>query len=105
MNAVPPTFREQVLLYLLRALWGMITPDVRAVRASWANGRAAATFVYDHPVTEAEWDVVREVETEVIADFPPDVPTDFTAVFLPDGQLPALQPDSWWVYVRRETSD
>ena len=102
MNAADPSFREDVLLYLLRALWGMITPDVRAIRASWANGVAGATFVYDHPVTEAEWEHVREVEAEVVADFPPEVPTDFAAIFVPEQELPAVPSDSWWIYVRRE---
>ncbi len=102
MSAVDPDFKQDVLLYLLRALWGVITPDIRAIRASWARGVAGATFVFDHPVTEAEWELVSEVEAEVLADLPPDVPTDFDAIFVSEPQLPALPSDSWWVYVRRE---
>jgi hypothetical protein len=102
VSSVDLRFREDVLLYLLRALWGVITPDIRAIRVSWGNGVAGATFVYDHPVTEVEWELVREVEAEVVADFPPEVPTDFDAIFVSEQQLPALPSDSWWVYVRRE---
>ncbi len=102
MSDVDVNFKQDVLMYLLRALWGMITPDMRAIRASWADGVAGATFIYDHPVKESDWEIVSEVETEVIADLPPDVATDFDAIHLTDNQLPALPKDSWWVYVRRE---
>ena len=104
MSAENQGFREDVLLYVLRALWGVITPDIRAIRASWADGVAGVTFIYDHPVTESDWELVREVEAEVVADFPPEVPTDVTAMFVSERQLPALPSDSWWVYVRREAN-
>ncbi len=103
MSAAESGFREDVLMYLLRALWGMITPDIRAIRASWADGVAGATFMYDHPVTDSEWGLVREVEAEMVADLPPEVATDFAAVHVAEGQLPVLPSDSWWVYVRRES--
>jgi hypothetical protein len=95
-------FRSQVLLSVLRALWGMITPDIRAISVTWGGGIVGAMFIYDHPVSEADWEVVREVETSVVADFGADVPTHFAAESIPRGGLPDVPKEGWWVYVRHE---
>jgi hypothetical protein len=94
--------RTLALLSLQRALWGMITPDIRAVAVGWGPGIVRSRFLYDHAPTEDDWEAVREVETEVISDLPVDVTTVFTADFVPQGK-PALSSDEeWWAYMRRE---
>ena len=42
------------------------------------------------------------METEVIADYPPDVEVTFRAEGLPPAVLRTLRPGEEWVYLRRE---
>jgi hypothetical protein len=94
--------RTQVLLSLQRALWGVITPDIRAIAVGWSQRIVRVRFLYDHSPTDADREVVGEVETDVVADLPVGIPTEFTADFVPEGK-PALSPEEgWWAYMRRE---
>lgn len=95
-------FRAQVLLSVQRALWGVITPDVRAVAVGWGDHVVHVRFVYDHPVGEEEDEVVADVETEVLADLEPDVMTVFTAAFDDSPVVSRLPEEGWWAYLRRE---
>lgn len=93
--------RTKVLLSLQRALWGMVTPDIRAVAVGWDTGIIRVRVIFDHAVTTEDLDVVSEIETSVLADFGPGVTTDFTADFSKD-PFHHLPGERWWAYVRRE---
>ncbi|WP_020579289.1 hypothetical protein [Actinopolymorpha alba] len=95
------SFRTEVLLSLQRALWGMITPDIRAISVGWKDGIIRVRFIYDHQVTENDLEIVSEVEGEVLADFEPHVAADFSAEFSSE-EMASLRNDGWWAYVRRE---
>lgn len=97
------SFRSQVLISIQRALWQMVTPDLVAVAMGWRTGVVHARFVYVDPVGPDQHEIVSEVETYVIADFPADLRTDFIAVERTDSNSPHFEPgEEWWAYVRRE---
>jgi hypothetical protein len=78
-----------------------VTPDLRGVAASWHDG-VGARFVYARPISSEMNELVREVETEVAADFPPDVTVILSAEHLPNDRPRTLAEAEWWVYLRRE---
>ena len=85
-------------LSLQRALWGAITPQLRAVAMGWTSEVGRARFVFDRRPTEEDRELVEDVETEVIADFGDEVTFEFAAVGDPAGKL-ALEPgESWWSF-------
>jgi hypothetical protein len=102
MNSENLNLSVQFRLYMQRALWGMITPDMRAIAIGWSDERVWARFIYDHPVVEVDWEIIREVETSVIADLEEGVDVRFKAEFLAQGKLSHLPDEKWWAYVRRE---
>jgi hypothetical protein len=96
------SLREQVLLSMQRALLGMITADIRGVEVSWQDQVVRANFIYDRVVDDAAWEIVREVETEVIADLATGVLTEFDARHVPIDASRDLLLGGCWVYLRRE---
>jgi hypothetical protein len=85
-----------------RALWGLIPPGLKAIAVGWEGGVVRARFVYDHQPSAEDWEIVREVEAYVFADFDPGLLTDFTAVVAPAGPIALIPHEGWWAYVRRE---
>jgi hypothetical protein len=97
------SFRTQVLLSIQRAPWDMVTPDLVAVAVGWQSGVISARFGYDGPATEDRRAIVNEVETYVIADFPPDTPTDFAVRNSADSDSRNFEGDeAWWAYRRHD---
>lgn len=94
-------FPSEVLLSMQRALWDMVTPQLRAVAVNWDNGNIHGRMIYDR-VREAERWIVAEVETYVIADFLPEVDVRLEAVELPAWEERDLQPGEHWVFRRKE---
>lgn len=107
MSTAEPEFRTQVLLSIQRALWDMVTPELRGVAVGWDKRTVdkrtvSATFLYDEPLSAEMWEIVREVETYVIADFDSTTATDFAADYLPADKPRQLEAEQWWAYLRRE---
>lgn len=102
MTEVSESFRTQVLLSFQRALWGMVTPDLVAVAVGWETGAIHGRFVYQAPLATDRHEIVSEVETYVLADFPPDVRTQFEVEVEVDNNARSYAPgEGWWAYVRR----
>lgn len=96
-------FRTLVLLSLQRALWGMVTPDLVAVAVGWSSRRIHARFVYESAITPQIAEIVREVETSVLADFPAETETDFRAEVGSASSASEFQEgEAWWAYRRRD---
>lgn len=102
MTSADDDRRSTVLLSMQRALWDMISPDIRGIAVSWAPDLVRARFVYDREVDEDAWETVREVETEVLADLVAGVRTEFTAEFMPVEKPRDSRDGEYWVYRRRE---
>ena len=94
--------RIDALLYMHRALLGMVTPELRGVAIHIERCRIGGRFLYEAEPDDEEREIVSEVETEVIADYPPDVEVTFRAEGLPPTIPRTLQPGEEWVYLRRE---
>lgn len=93
--------RVRVLLSIQRALLDMITPDLRGVAVSWNSHEIRARFIYD-AIVEDTRELVGEIETLVLADFPDDVMTRFHVELTPAPGERVLGDNEVWVYLRRE---
>lgn len=95
-------FRERALLSMQRALWDMVTPELRGVAMSWGESRINARFVYDLQGTEPVAELVHEIETQVLADFDEELVTEFRIQAIPQSCPRSRADGEWWVYLRRE---
>lgn len=81
---------------------GMVTPELRAVGASWTEKRISARFFYDLADVASVTGIVSVVETGVLADYDPDVEVHFIAEPLPVPALVDYRLADEWVYMRCE---
>jgi hypothetical protein len=93
--------RAAVLLSMQRALLGCVTSGLRVVAVAWDDHRIAARFVYDREDAEHA-ELVSEVETQVLADFAPEVTTEFTVEIVPTPTAIAIEAGEVCVYARSE---
>ncbi len=91
----------EVRLSVARALWGVPTPELRAVAVGWDDEVIRLLFFYDKPVTDFESDLVGACGGEVIADFPAHR-IDEEAVHLPAPGRLELGELKEWAYMRHE---
>jgi hypothetical protein len=92
--------RCEVLLSLQRALLGEVAPNLRAVTVTYTGNAIHFDAFFDGPIGDAEREAMSLVETEVLADFPPEHRVTHQVIRL-DAQ--ALVPkDRTWVYHRKE---
>ena len=90
--------RIKILLSLQKALLGEVTPELKGVTIGWTNSTITGIFYYDCIISDDILEIVEEIETLVMADFP-DHHVDFRILEhqdeLPDGL-------NEWVYLRAE---
>lgn len=101
MTTDSAAFRTEVLLSLQRALWDLVTPELRAVAVRPSYPLVEARLMYE-AVGDEERQLAAEVESYVVADFLPPVDVRFAAVEVPAGAQRELEADEEWVYRRRE---
>ncbi|WP_238350405.1 hypothetical protein [Kribbella shirazensis] len=94
-------FRIEVLLSFQRALWDLVTPNLRGVTVRPTSPLIEARFLYE-ALGQEEHLLVSEAEAYVIADFVPAVDVRFDAVAVPPDQSRELLAGEEWVYRRRE---
>lgn len=98
-------FRLRVLLSIQRALWQMVTPQLRAIAISTkAPQKLRARFLYDIAPGPLEREIVSETQAYVIADFDENLDTSFMPEYHPAPRPLELGPEEEWVYLRREGS-
>lgn len=93
-------FFVDLRLSVQRALWGVIPDSLRAVALGASGHRGTARFVFDEEPGEDELELVSEVLTEVIADFPGGASFEFGSEQAAGGPLAFEPGESWWAYVR-----
>ena len=59
-----------MLLALMRALWGEVSPALRAAFIKWDNRTVYLFFFYDGEISDEDNDSAECAATEVIASFP-----------------------------------
>lgn len=95
------TFFASFRLSLQRALWATIPSSLRAIAVGSSGGVGHARFLFDGVPGEVEDELVWEVESQVVSDFPGTARFDFRAA-RDEGRLCFECGETWWVYVRRE---
>jgi hypothetical protein len=96
------SFRVQALLSIQRALWEMVTPNLRGVAIQPEAPIIRGRFLYENDPTNKEREIVAEVEAYVLADFDESVDVSFRAEHVPPERPRDLLLGEEWVYMRRE---
>ncbi len=92
---------SDLLISVCGALFGHVTPNLRALYVVLDDEVTRLMFYYDTPLSELEEELASLTDTEFLADFPNDK-TDFKVIVLP---YPAKIPQSGLcVYLRYEPS-
>jgi hypothetical protein len=95
-------FLTSVLLSLQRALWDVVTPNLRGVAVRADHPRITARFLFEGEPSEDDRENVSLAETYAIADFSTEVEIEFTPVQVPVAEPRDLHPGEHWVYLRKE---
>ncbi|MFC7502831.1 hypothetical protein ACOACQ_02640 [Nocardioides sp. CPCC 206347] len=96
--------RTEILLSMQRALWEHVTQDLRGVAVEYSGeldrgAHVVARFLYEGDAGPLQRECVSESEAYFLADFLPDMSTEFVAVDHADRDL---QGDEMWVFLRWE---
>ncbi len=95
--------RARALLSVQRALLGSVTHDLRAVSVRCGPITVAGRFVYDADADlDGRLEIVREVETLVIADHDDGVDVEFVAEAIASSDAAALDPGEVWAFLRKD---
>jgi len=102
--AVSDNLRTQVLLSMQRALWDQVTPDLRGVAVEYTGeldrgAHVSARFLYEGEVGPLQRECVSGSESYFLADFLPDMSTEFVAVGHAERNLVGGE---MWVFLRWE---
>lgn len=89
-------------LFVLRALLGEVTPELRGVAVTVDAERVFGRFIFDTELTDSQRELVDDAETEVIADYGGLSPVVFRPEYVPLGQALKLGEAEHWVFLRRE---
>jgi hypothetical protein len=104
MTAEAGSFRTQVLLSIQRALWDMVTPELRGLAVKHVSPLIELRFIYE-AVAEEQRMIAEEVGTYVIADFSPPTDIRIETVAIAPGIRRSLEEGEEWVYRRREEQE
>ena len=94
--------RARAICSVARALLGMVKPNMRCVFVSWADQAISVRVVYDDDFTQSDIDDVDAIETEMLADFFPDVNVECRAERLASKQRVVPQGNEVMVFMRAE---
>ncbi|WP_308797701.1 hypothetical protein [Agromyces silvae] len=97
------SFRVRVLLSVQRAMWDLVTPNLRAVAVAAQEPNIRLRFMFENDPSEDDHENVSLAETYVIADFEDSVSVDATCVWLPVPVSRDLDIGEEWVYMRKES--
>jgi len=95
-------FRVSVLLAAQRALWDLVTPNLRGVAVLIAPSRVQARFLFENEPSELDHENVSEAETELMADLPIGVDVVAVAEAIPQARPRELNAGEEWLYLRQE---
>jgi hypothetical protein len=100
MSQLP--LRVSVLLSMQRALWDEVTPGLRGVSVAISESAVSGRMIFDDAPTDDDVQGCSLVETHIIADMPPEVIVNLTAVGIEPPQPRELLSGEEWVYLRKE---
>lgn len=99
-NGTGTPTRTSVLLSVQRALLDRVVPALRAVVVSWSSKEVHARCFFNGEIASDIRDEISCAETEVLADFVPEVTVRFECIRV-DAPC-AIDAEGEWVYARRE---
>ncbi|HDK6330971.1 hypothetical protein AAHY48_19675 [Klebsiella variicola subsp. variicola] len=88
-------------LSVQRALFGNVTPNIRAVVAELSGKNISLLFYFDGQIDDDDKELVSVIETEIIADFDEDFTVDTTVKRL-DPPQPIKNKHGLLIYIRKE---
>jgi hypothetical protein len=90
-----------LLTSVSRALWGMVTPQLRSVAVGTpSSDLVVLRFTYEL-LSLADRDIPNEVAAELAADFP-NIDVEVLVEIAPNGHKRELREGENWAYLRRE---
>ena len=93
---------QEIVLSVVRALWGEVWPSYRAVMCQVHGDEAFdIEVIVDGRITDEMRESVSCIEAEVLADFPPDVIVGSKLIRL-DAPRPIEVGDALLIFLRRE---
>ena len=98
------SFSQDFRISMQRALWGEITPQVRAIALGWEGDVGRARFVFDATPGEHEYETIYNVESEVVSDFPVGTQFEFVSEAYNEQSLGFREGERWWAFVRWQES-
>jgi hypothetical protein len=96
-------FRVRVLLSIQRALWDLVTPNLRAVAVTAREPHIHLRFMFENEPDDDDREDTSLAETYVIADFEDSVSIETDCVWLPVSLPRDVEPGEEWVYLRKES--
>lgn len=98
-----PNLRVDIAMSLMRALWGEVTPNVRAVLARIRGEESfSIEFYVDGAVDDQFAEAASCIETEVMADFPARFDISHSVIRLDAPNKISLE-DGILVFLRKES--
>jgi hypothetical protein len=97
--------RIESILSINRALWEKVTPNVRGVAFSHVDNIILIRVFFDGEPSENDVERMLCAETEVMADFLPEVQVKVNITNLPVPEILFLCKGEEWVYLRCEDND
>lgn len=92
--------RAKALLSVQRALLGRVMPSLRAVVVQWRAREVRVRCYFDGEISEADREEMSCAETEVIADYRPEVAVKFECLRV---DAPgSISDENAWAYARKE---
>lgn len=96
--------QTNVLLSVGRALWELVTPNLRAVAVNPGDDNSVTgRFLFENEPSEDDLENTSCAETYVVADFYPDISVRFSAIKWSSLTPPSLGPGEEWIYFRKES--
>lgn len=95
-------FRTQALLSMNRALWDLVTADLRGVALRASGEMIACRMLYASPIDDEHREIAAEVETYAVADFPASVQIEVIPVCVLPPERRELEQGEEWLFLRKE---
>jgi len=92
----------KLLLSVQRAFLGEITPNIRSIVCSWQNTSIEVLVYIDGLITQNQYEDLNCVETEIIADFEPDISVSLKVIQVDMPNKFSIDDAEILVYERKE---
>lgn len=89
-------------IVLQGVLLNMVTPNMRGIACRVKNKKLGLFFLFEKKISDEDFDIYTEIETEAIAQYPDDYDLESKAISLDMSQKRFCKEGYEWVYLRKE---